>query len=105
LIIAQLDRSYAIAFKDEPLFAQIFDNPHNEKQEFIFYDLLEFFVLISHTILSTQINLSIHEQGLSACFSYLIKTHILPLTQDSFVYNPPFCGDELAAYIIEVFRC
>ncbi|KAJ3273828.1 hypothetical protein HDV01_003806 [Terramyces sp. JEL0728] len=76
--IAELNRAYAIAFKDEPAFTDKFNDPHNRNTEMIFHDFLEYILLISHHIYKKSSNLSLHESGIIASFSYMIKTHLLP---------------------------
>jgi hypothetical protein len=48
------------------------------EDSFIFKDFLEALLRIGHLIYKNQKDLSLHESGLVATFSYLIKTDVLP---------------------------
>ncbi|KAJ3257636.1 hypothetical protein HK103_004424 [Boothiomyces macroporosus] len=76
--IADLNRAYAVEFKNEPVFHEKYNDPHNRRTEMIFHDFLEYILLISHHLFKDSKNLSLHDTGISSSFSYMIKTYLLP---------------------------
>ncbi|TPX64236.1 hypothetical protein SpCBS45565_g06058 [Spizellomyces sp. 'palustris'] len=76
--LADMDRAYAIQFKDHPCFEQRFKQPHNPSEMFILYDFISFLLRVSHLIYKGRNDLSIHDRGLAAELAYLIKEDILP---------------------------
>lgn len=77
LNLAELDRAYSKHFLNDPAFSERFNDPHNPTTEFIFHDLLEHLLLVSHHIYGNTPNLPVFEKGLAGSFSYFLKTHIL----------------------------
>ncbi|KAJ3321702.1 hypothetical protein HDV06_003995 [Boothiomyces sp. JEL0866] len=79
--IAELNRAYAIEFKSEAVFQEKYNDPHNRKTEMIFHDFLEYLLLVSHHVYKNTKNLSLHENGIIASFSFMIKNHLVPYLQ------------------------
>jgi hypothetical protein len=75
--ISDLDRTYAVLFKGDVVYANRYHEPHNSATEFLYHDMLEYFIHISHTLFNNHPDLSVHETGLSATFEFLVKNHIL----------------------------
>eukprot|EP00842_Homolaphlyctis_polyrhiza_P006355 jgi/Hompol1/6720/HPOL_002319-RA len=76
--LAELDRAYAKEFKDDQLFGFRYHNPHDSHEQFIFHDFLEFLILVADHVYHDSPTLSIHEHGLAASLSYMIKNDVIP---------------------------
>ena len=75
--IATLDRAYAELFKNNPVYGHRYHEPHQTQTEFVYHDFLEYLIQISFVLFKSHSGLSIHETGIVATFSYLVKMHIL----------------------------
>ncbi|RKO89733.1 hypothetical protein BDK51DRAFT_35392, partial [Blyttiomyces helicus] len=77
-LLTDMDRACAMPFKNDPCFRSRYTDPHAVNETFILHDFIDALIRIAHLAYGGRKDLSIHEHGLAASFSFFMKNDILP---------------------------
>ncbi|KAI9190775.1 uncharacterized protein BJ171DRAFT_433822 [Polychytrium aggregatum] len=98
LPLVEMNRSHSALYSSDTLFRSRLHNPHAPHERFILYDFLEALIQIGALAYGNCKDLSIHETGLAASFSHLIKNNLLPAYSEAEKREIAAFGDVLKEF-------
>ncbi|KAI9017402.1 hypothetical protein BC832DRAFT_527486, partial [Gaertneriomyces semiglobifer] len=77
ITVAAMDRAYAVTYKQDPVFQDRYERPHDPHARFILFDFLTYLLRIAHLLYEGEQDLKVHDKGIAGEIAQLIKYDVL----------------------------